>query len=168
MTVTVEEHAARAQRLHQESFVFDYFPRGEPMVLSASEEAAMHRALGDGVPAGGVLNVIREQRTRDIATDPAAAQRIRDLWQQAGVKAVTCTLGGLDGRVDDHEAVVRDVARWQSRFRVGDYLVNCRSADDFDRAFQAGRWVCSSTCRTPHTSGRTSTTWTCCTDSACE
>jgi membrane dipeptidase len=42
-------------------------------------------------------------------------------------------------RIDEHEGVIRDIARWQARFRAADFLAHCLSADDLERAFQAGK-----------------------------
>jgi membrane dipeptidase len=138
MLKLTEEQDERARRLHAESFVFDYFPRGEPMTMSPSEEAAMDAALAAGTPAGAVLNVIVEQRTSDLQTDPAAMARMRNLWRESGVNAVTCTLGGLDPRYDDRENLIRDRARWQRRLEVADYLMLCHSADELEQAYQKG------------------------------
>ena len=113
MHTLTDEQEQRAKRLQHESIVFDYFTRGEPMTLSPSEEKAMDDALAAGTPAGAVLNVIVDRRTKDIASDPAAADRLLSMWQASGVNAVTCTLGGLDPRYDDRENLVRDRARWQ-------------------------------------------------------
>src|SRR4051812_18833723 len=107
-----EDQEERASKLHRESFVFDYFPGGDPLVLSPGEEAAMYRALDDGISAGGALHVIREERNREMAADPGAVERMRTYWQKTGVNAVSITLGGLDERYGEHESVVRDIARW--------------------------------------------------------
>ncbi|MFI5267265.1 MAG: dipeptidase [Chloroflexota bacterium] len=139
MLTLTDEQEQRAKRLQHESFVFDYFPRGEPMTLSPSEEKAMDDALAAGTPAGAVLNVIVDRRTKDIASDPAAADRLLSMWQASGVNAVTCTLGGLDPRYDDRENLVRDRARWQRRFEVADYITHCHSADELERAFAEGK-----------------------------
>jgi membrane dipeptidase len=133
------EQEERAQRLHASSFVFDFFPAGEPMILSPSEEAVMHEALGRGIPSGGVMALIKEQRTRDIAADPAASERMRQMWARTGVNAVTCTLGGLDSRFEPMYLLMRDIARWSRRFQVADYITHCLTADDLERTVDTGQ-----------------------------
>ena len=71
-----EEQEVRARRLHHGSFVFDYFPEGEPLVLSANEDAAMHAALEAGLRGPAALKALLEQRSRDLERDPAAAERM--------------------------------------------------------------------------------------------
>jgi membrane dipeptidase len=134
-----EEQEARARRLHNECFVFDYFPGGDPLVLSPGEEAAMNEALANGVSAGGALHVIREARNREHAADPGSAERMRTYWRRSGVNAVSITLGGLDERYDAWESLVRDIARWKRHLQVSNYQVLCHSADELEAAWKSDR-----------------------------
>lgn len=139
MTELSPDQRERAERLHRESFVFDYFPRSEPAVMTPEEERLTAEWLAVGEPSGAVLDRIFARRTREIARDPKEHERIACHWREAGVGGVALTLGGLDPRLAPREAVVRDIGRRLRRFQVASYLTQCLSADDFERAHREGK-----------------------------
>jgi len=133
------EQRERAERLHRESFVFDYFPRSEPIVMTPEEERLTAEWLDAGEPSGTVIDRIHARRSREMARDPEEHERIAAHWREAGVGGVALTLGGLDPRLSQREAVVRDIARRMRRFQVATYLVQCLTANDFERAHAEGK-----------------------------
>ena len=133
------EQSERAERLHRESFVFDYFPRSEPIVMTPEEERLTAEWLAAGEPSGTVIDRIFARRTREMERDPEEHERIASYWRTAGVSSLALTLGGLDPRLSQREAVIRDIGRRMRRFQVASYLVQVLSADDFERAHQQGK-----------------------------
>ncbi|HYI15051.1 MAG TPA: hypothetical protein VEX37_06650, partial [Thermomicrobiales bacterium] len=117
------EQRERAERLHRESFVFDYFPRSEPIVMTPEEERLTAEWLSAGEPSGTVIDRIHARRTREMERDPEEHERIASYWREAGVSVVALTLGGLDPRLSQREAVVRDIGRRMRRFQVASYLM---------------------------------------------
>jgi membrane dipeptidase len=133
------EQQEHAERLHREALVFDYFPRSEPIVMTPEEERLTAEWLAAGDPSGTVIDRIFARRTREMERDPEEHERIASYWRETGVSVVALTLGGLDPRLSQREAVIRDIGRRLRRFQVADYLMQCLSADDFERAHQAGK-----------------------------
>ncbi|HEY8531907.1 MAG TPA: membrane dipeptidase [Limnochorda sp.] len=134
-----EEQRERALRLHQESFVFDYIPPGEPIVMTPATERVMQEALRAGEPAPAVQDRMREARLEELARDPAVREMMREVWRRSGVNCVSATLGGLDHRLDPLERLWRDLGRWQRRFQVADDMVLCTTAGKVEEAWRAGR-----------------------------
>lgn len=133
------EQRERAERLHREAFVFDYFPRSEPAVMTPEEKRLTAEWLATGEPSGAVLDRIFARRTQEMARDPEEHERIADHWRAAGVGGVALTLGGLDPRLAPREAVIRDIGRRLRRFQVASYLTLILCADDFERAHAQGK-----------------------------
>jgi membrane dipeptidase len=65
--------------------------------------------------------------------------RARAFWRRAGVSCVAVTLGGLDARLGEHEAVYRSIARWLGRLEAATYMTLCRSADEVEAAYAADK-----------------------------
>src|SRR5688572_5359400 len=139
MTKLSPEQRERAELLHRESLVFDYFPRSEPIVMTPEEERLTAEWLAAGEPSGTVIDRIHARRSGEMARDPEEHERIAGYWREAGVSVVALTLGGLDPRLDQREATVRDIGRRMRRFQVANYLMQVLSADDFERAHAEGK-----------------------------
>jgi membrane dipeptidase len=127
------------RRLQAGWLTFDYYPSGEPLLLDAELERLMHDLLAQGLPAGAVMNRLGLAATERLAREPAAVERARAFWRRAGVRCVAVTLGGLDARLGEHEAVYRSIARWMRRFEVAPYMTLCRSPRDVEAAHAADK-----------------------------
>jgi membrane dipeptidase len=102
--------------------VFDFYPRGTPMLVSDRIESAMNEALAAGAPAGGALDAMETEQVRQLRDDPAYRDDLRAAYDRAGVNLVSATMGSLDRRVDYPAGVRRDLARWQGRFDAVPWL----------------------------------------------
>lgn len=127
------------RRLQAVWLTCDYFPSGEPLLMNPELEHRMAELIGRRLPAGAVLNRLISAATEQYGSDPAARERAHAFWRQAGVNCVIVTLGGLDARLGEHEAVYRSIARWLRRFALADHVTLCRTPAAVEAAFAGGR-----------------------------
>jgi membrane dipeptidase len=118
-----------APRLHFETYVFDYSPLGEPIVMTPATEAAMTAALESGKGPAAALRAIAATRNRELETDASVRERVRGVWRASGVNGVQVTLGGL-GLAHTWDDALRDIAHYQRRVRAGGDMAICTSADE--------------------------------------
>lgn len=102
--------------------VFDFYPRGTPLLVSDGMDAAMHDALDAGATAGGAYDAMEDAQVRELRTNPTYRSDLRDAYAEAGVNLVSPTMGSLDGSLSFPEGVRRDLARWQARFDAVPWL----------------------------------------------
>lgn len=133
-----EDQEQRARRLHAECFVYDFSPYGEPFIMTERHRRVMEDALARGGSLGQVLYAMAMDRLAELEEDPAARERVHDVWQASGVNAVQVTLGAMEMAQSSWEAVVRDAARWHRRARIGDAMI-CTTAADLESAWVQGR-----------------------------
>lgn len=143
MTELSPAQSERARRLHQESFVADYVPRGEHLgpTLTPRLERLMQDALAGGTRATVVWERMEQERTLELQEDPSVRVRMGDYWQQAGVNCVTVTLsmGGIQSAPGDAERVWRHIAQWQRRIEAGGYMALVAGAGQALTAWREGR-----------------------------
>jgi membrane dipeptidase len=128
----------RARRLHGESLVADFSPHGEPIPHTARSKAAMTAGLEAG-GLGTALGALWDEHLRELEEEPAARALHTEEFRRSGVDVIQVTLGGIEMRMHDWDASLRDVARWRRRASIGDDLEVCSSADALRSARAAGR-----------------------------
>ncbi len=140
MTVTElsTDQDQRARRLHEESLVADFSPHGEPIPGTARSQAAMAAGLEAG-GLGTALGALWDEHLRELEEDPAARALHTEDFRRSGVDALQVTLGGIEMRMHDWDASLRDVARWQRRAAIGGDLEVCGSAAALRAARTDGR-----------------------------
>jgi membrane dipeptidase len=118
-----------APLLHFESYVFDFSPLGEPIIMTPRAERAMVEALerGGGPEAG--LRAIAQTRNRELETDPSVREQVLRAWRASGVNGVQVTLGGL-GLAHTWDDVLRDIAHYHRRVRAGGDMAICVTAGE--------------------------------------
>jgi membrane dipeptidase len=126
------------EKLHQESFVYDFSPHGEPIPLTERTVAAMQESIAAGsLPAA--LRRIWSEHLSELEDDAGERERVAAEWRRSGVNAIQVTLGGMELDTHDWDASVRDAARWHRRAAIGDQMTICTSADDLRRAHAEDR-----------------------------
>ena len=134
-----EAQEQRARTLHSESFVFDFSPHGEPIILTRRVSEAMARGLKGGLRMAEILRSMWLARLAETAEDAGVRADLQAAWNESGVNGVQITLGGMEIVVTDWDVLVRDSARWYRRARIGGDLAICTSADDLRRAAEQGK-----------------------------
>ena len=127
------------RRLQAGWLTMDYYPGGEPLLMTDELDTLMRELLAQGVPAGAVMNRLNVAATEQLARDEGARERARAFWRRSSVNCVTVTLGGLDARLGEHEAVYRNIARWLQKFAAADHMTLCRSPEEVEAAYAAGK-----------------------------
>lgn len=102
--------------------VFDFYPRGTPLLVSESMETAMHKALETGTIAGGAHDAMEDAQVRELRTNPDYRNRLRKAYAEAGVNLVSATMGSLNRLLSYPEGVRQDLARWQARIDAVPWL----------------------------------------------
>ena len=128
----------RACRLHDESFVFDFSPHGEPIPQTERTLAAMRAASSKG-NLGETLRALWLEYLSELEESAAAREDAAESWRRSGVDAVQVTLGGMELGTHDWEANVRDIARWHRRAAIGESMAICATGADLLRAREQGR-----------------------------
>lgn len=105
-----------------ETPVFDYYPRGTPVVMSDRMERAMEDALDAGATAGGANDAIENEMVEQLRDDPAYRNRLREAYDEAGVNLVSPTMGSLDPSSSYADGVRHDLTRWQGRIDAVDWF----------------------------------------------
>lgn len=102
--------------------VFDFFPRGTPLIMHDEMTAAMHASLDAGHGAATALDAIENAQVDCLRNDPTYADRLREAYATAGVNLVSATMGSYDPSLAYPEGVRQDIARWRARIDALPYL----------------------------------------------
>lgn len=102
--------------------VFDFYPRGTPLLVTDRIRAAMDDAFAEGKTAGGAHDAMEDEQVRQLTDDPAFRAELRAAYDEAGVNIVSPTMGSLDRTLTYREGVRQDIARWQGRFDAVPWL----------------------------------------------
>lgn len=116
--------------LHDDAYVFDFSPLGEPFVTTPAVATAMHGALARHEPISRIIRSMLDARLGELSTDQAVRDTVRGVWRASGVNGVQVTLAGLAFNSSDWDATLRDAAYWHRRTRAADDLVICTTADE--------------------------------------
>ncbi|KTG07706.1 hypothetical protein AUR64_02370 [Haloprofundus marisrubri] len=109
--------------------VFDYYPRGTPLLRSDRIDDAMDEALSGGASAGAALDAMEDAQVDQLRDDDAFAQEMREAYATAGVNLVSPTMGSLNPALTYAEGVRRDLARWQARIDALDWMQKVTSPE---------------------------------------
>ena len=96
--------------------VFDFYPRGTPLVMSKRMESAMHKVLDAGKTAGAAYDAIENAQVRELRKSAEYRDALRTAYANAGVTLISPTMGSLDQSMSYAQGVHEDLARWQARF----------------------------------------------------
>lgn len=118
--------------------VFDYYPRGTPVITSERMEQAMHDALETGASAGGANDAIENEMVKQLRDDPAYRTALRGAYEEAGVNLVSPTMGSLDGSLSYAEGVRQDLIRWQARIDAVDWFAKVTTPAEARRVVERG------------------------------
>lgn len=127
-----------APELHFDSYVFDYSPIAEPIILTSGTETVMNDALDAGADGGTALRAMVETRNQELETDPAVREKVQGVWQASGVNGVQVTLGAT-ALGHAWEGMIRDVAHYQRRARAGGDMTICTTPDELEAAAADGK-----------------------------
>lgn len=127
-----------APQLHFDSYVFDYSPLAEPIIMSPAMEAAMNEALDQGLDGGAALRAMADTRNRELEIDPPLRERVRATWEASGVNGVQVTLGGMS-LGHDWDGTIRDIAHYRRRCAAGSDMALCTTADELEAAAADGK-----------------------------
>lgn len=110
------------------SVVFDYYPRGEPVIINDAMEEAMHAVLDEtGETKQGsdlATEALRDEGIRQLEKDPSLGDALREAYEASTVNLVSPTVGRgpLNNPVKHGDRVRTQLARWQARFDTLDWL----------------------------------------------
>ena len=110
--------------------VFDYYPRGTPVVQSERMKQAMEEVLAHGAGAGEANDAIENEMVRQLRDDAEYRADLRAAYDEAGVNLVSPTMGSLNTDLSYAEGVRRDIARWQARIDAVDWFEKAATPDD--------------------------------------
>jgi membrane dipeptidase len=128
-----------APPLHFNTFVYDFSPLGEPIILTQATEHGMQEAIEAGANVGGILRAMADARNAALESGQEERDEVARVWLASGVNAVEVTLGASALNPSDWNATLRDIAFWNRRARAGDDMVICRSADELELAAGDGK-----------------------------
>ena len=135
---TVEQQE-RAQRLMIESFVFDYCPIGEPIVLTPRTREMMEESFDAGFSASAVATRMFDLRTVELESDPSIANMMEDYWDRVGVDCIALTLRDGYALPGQTETLLSDIARWHRRISASGYMALVTGAGTAKRAKTEGK-----------------------------
>ncbi|MFB6183846.1 MAG: dipeptidase [Haloarculaceae archaeon] len=116
--------------------VYDFIP-GLPPVTNDAVEAAVESVRAGGVEAA-VWDAHLDARIGQLRSDPGFGQRVREVFDDAGVTLVSPTVMGTDPRLDFAEGVYRDLTRWSARFDLLDWMQRVTSPEQARRVVDDG------------------------------
>ncbi len=85
-------------------------------------DAEIDRLLDAGETPGTVWERLWDAEVRRFETDPAVRDRVRAVYDAAGVDLFAPTLWSFDPAVPEPVGLRRDLARWQARVDAADWL----------------------------------------------
>lgn len=85
-------------------------------------DAEIARRLDAGESPGAVWERLWDAEVRRFETDRAVRERVRDVYEAAGVDLFAPTLWSFDPAVPEPVGLRRDLARWQARADAADWL----------------------------------------------
>lgn len=132
------EHRRASQDLQRTAFVFDYVPTGEPLLMTQRLRRVMLGALERQAPVASTLRAMYSERLAEIEQSEELRRGLRDMWQASGVNAVQLTLGGLEIRVSEWDALVRDISYWRRRMKAGGDMRLVETPDEIRAAHSDG------------------------------
>ncbi|HEX9765128.1 MAG TPA: membrane dipeptidase [Nitriliruptorales bacterium] len=134
----VEASDEHARRLHAESLVIDTLAGFGPRLYTPQALARMEHMIERGRSPAEIVAALEGQKYRDLLSGQVP-QFWRD-WDEAGVDAVSVTVGGFGERFFTSQNAVRDLARMSAVFDLlADRLVMVRAADDIEAARGTGK-----------------------------
>jgi membrane dipeptidase len=116
--------------------VYDFLP-GVPPLTNDAIEAAVEAVADVGVEAAA-WDAHLDERIRQLRADPSFGDELRAIFDAAGVNLVSPTVMGTDPRLPFREGVHRDLARWEARFELLDWLEKVRTPDEARRVVDEG------------------------------
>lgn len=120
------------------SLVFDYFPRGTPLLVTNEIESAMYEMLDAGGTAGEAYDAMEQAQVDQLKTDPDFRDALREAYEEAGVNLVSATMGSFDRSLSFSEGVRQDLDRWQARFDTLDWLHKVTTPEEAQQVVEDG------------------------------
>jgi membrane dipeptidase len=139
----VEEE--RIRQLHQESFIWDFFPEGEMPLMKPRIQRVLEECLEAELSSPALLEAIDYARIQELEENPTFREQMADWWRQSGVNCVCVTVEGLEASPGDTGRLMRDIARWHRRIQASGYMAlvtGARSAEEVWRQGQVGIVFC--------------------------
>lgn len=124
--------------------VFDYCPRGMPVILNETMEAVMRNELATGevgrATADRATEAYRSEGIRQLRTDPDYREALRAAFEESTVNLVCPTVGrgALNDPVNHEKRVRLGLSRWQARFDELDWMHKATSPDRALEIIEAG------------------------------
>lgn len=118
------------------SIVFDYYPRGTPVVYNEAMEAKMNEVLEGEELTGRIgdlaTEALRDEAISQLRTDPDFREEFRANYEESGVTLVSPTVGRgrLDDPVTQIERVTHQLARWHAMIHELEWMHLVTSPDE--------------------------------------
>lgn len=100
--------------------VYDFLP-GVPPVMNDAIAEAVNQASEEGVEAA-TWDAHLDERIRELRENPNFEDEVRASFAEAGVNLVSPTVMSTDPRLSFQQGVFRDLARWEARFELLDWM----------------------------------------------
>lgn len=94
--------------------------------------------VADGMTKAECWEAIWDHEVRAFETDPEFRDRVRDIYDTAGVNLLSVTPWTHDPTVSERTGQRRDLARWQSRFDAADWLRKVTTPEEARRVVANG------------------------------
>jgi membrane dipeptidase len=107
--------------------VFDYFPPGTPRVTNTELLDTIKDTIDAGNSARIAWEAYENEQVRQLQSKPEFRNKLRDVYDDAGVTILCTTHWSLDPDLSFQEGVLTDLARWNARFDSVNWLQQATS-----------------------------------------
>lgn len=107
--------------------IFDFFPRGTPLLVTKRIEQRMRDELERGAGASVAYDAMEQEQVRQLREERTFRDQLRAAFEEAGVNLVSATMMGFDLSGSYADGVRADLARWNGRIDAVPWLRRARS-----------------------------------------
>lgn len=133
---------ARASRIHDSSFIFDYYPLALPLIFDAEIMDYVNQCLADAVDGNatvmGLLRIYADRLEQGAGMGAVTKQRLTEAILKTGVNCVAVTMADGRRHLNDYDAILESISLFKNICRNLDCLTQVRTPDEVERAYAGG------------------------------
>jgi len=137
------DERARAQSIHYNSFIFDYYPLALPLIFDRGIMEYVDRCIADGVDGNaavmGLLRIYADRMEQGGDIGVRTAQRLEEAIRKAGVNCIAATMADGRGPLDDYASVLRSISLFGRICGSLDCLEHVRTVGEIETAYARGK-----------------------------